>query len=362
MRRRISWRRLLKMMVGLLLSPQMSTLCCVSSWIELKSYLNLFFATLQLHGQLLLSWNAGFAGEDEKQQQIAEDQTEAVDMEAGDMGTVEDYATKAIHEEQSVLMNGEGDCGLKHHEDALEKSAATNGPSGSVLVENHDQYEHIAHLSCTEVDEGILIIRAERVVITDDEEEVAPQERPKEGGVNVEEVQVAPEASKELAEDETSAAAKQAGSKHEETKGEDMKAEASASVLQLAADPLGGAVVALVPVFSQSQHTSPPSEEAPQAQEEEAILPVAEEPHMSSKAQGDTLVTPPQSQEVLLIDPTENHRTEAPLAEQQPLLEEAKAPEVEDDIATDNQSVSTETRAEVVQAPKKKTCLCCSVM
>ncbi|XP_077380402.1 paralemmin-3 isoform X3 [Festucalex cinctus] len=277
------------------------------------------WASQEVGNHRLLSWNAGFAGEDAKQQ-IAEDQTqEAVDMEAGDMGIVEDYAAKAIHEAASV-MNGEGDCGLKHHEDALEKPVTTNGPSGSVPVEEN-------HLSCVEVDEGVLIMQAERVVITDEddeeeeEEEVAPQERPKEGGVIVE-VQVAPEASKELAADETSVAAKQAERNHEETK-----------------------------------------EEAPQGQDEEAaILPAAEAAHVSSKGQGDTLATPPPYQEVPLSDLTENHRTEALPAERQPLLEEAKAPEVQDDVATDNQSLSTETQAEAVRVPKAKTCLCCSVM
>ncbi|XP_077380401.1 paralemmin-3 isoform X2 [Festucalex cinctus] len=307
------------------------------------------WASQEVGNHRLLSWNAGFAGEDAKQQ-IAEDQTEAVDMEAGDMGIVEDYAAKAIHEAASV-MNGEGDCGLKHHEDALEKPVTTNGPSGSVPVEEN-------HLSCVEVDEGVLIMQAERVVITDEddeeeeEEEVAPQERPKEGGVIVE-VQVAPEASKELAADETSVAAKQAERNHEETKGKNKK-----NVLQSTADPLG-----VTPVYSQSKPACPPSEEAPQGQDEEAaILPAAEAAHVSSKGQGDTLATPPPYQEVPLSDLTENHRTEALPAERQPLLEEAKAPEVQDDVATDNQSLSTETQAEAVRVPKAKTCLCCSVM
>ncbi|XP_051940647.1 paralemmin-3 isoform X2 [Hippocampus zosterae] len=334
----------------------------------------------------LLSRNVGFAGEDEKEQ-ITRDQTEDLDMDAGDMGTVEDHVMKAIQtlrdEDASVLINGEGDLksGLKQHcEDASEKPVITNGPSGSILVENHGQ--HDAPRSCMEMEEGIVAMRAERVVISDDEE-VAHQEE----GVTVEEVQVAPEALKELAKDELSAA-KRAGIKREETKDEDIEAETTASVLlqswadpleaetkdedtkaeasptalpQSPAGPLEAVQVTPVPVYSEPY--CPPPEEAPQAQEDvEAMTPASEVLDMSSKAQGDALIPPPQFQEVSLSDPTENHRTEARPAEQAPLLEEAKAPEVQDDIATDNQSASTEMRAEVMPAPKKKACQCCSVM
>ncbi|XP_019717918.1 paralemmin-3 [Hippocampus comes] len=332
----------------------------------------------------LRSRNVGFAGEDEKEQ-ITQDQTEDLDMDAGDMGTVEDHAMKAIQtlrdEDASVLMNGEGDLksGLKQNcEDASEKPVITNGPSGSILVENHGQ--HDAPRSCMEMEEGIVAMRAERVVISDDEE-VALQEHQEEG-VTVEEVQVAPEALKELAKDESSVAIR-AGSTHEETKDEDTEAETSASVLlqsraqtkdedtkteasppvlpQSPAGPLEAIQVTPVPVYSEP--CCPPPEEAPQAQEEvKAMTPASEVLDMSTKAQGDALIPPPQFQEVSLSDPTENHRTEARPAEQEPLLEEAKAPEVQDDIATDNQSASTEMQAEAMPVPKKKTCQCCSVM
>lgn len=310
-------------------------------------------------------------------------------------------------EDASVLMNGEGDLksGLKQHcEDASEKPVITNGPSGSILVENHGQ--HDAPRSCVEMEEGIVAMRAERVVISDDED-VALQEH-REEGVTVEEGQVVPEALKELATDESSAA-KRAGSTHEETKDEDTEAETSASVLlQSRADPLEAETkdedtnaeasapplpqspaetkdedtkteasppvlpqppagpleaVQVTPVPVYSEPCCPPPEEAPQAQGEvEAMTPASEVLDTSSKAQGDALIPPPQFQEVSLGDPTDNHRTEARPAEREPLLEEAKAPEVQDDIATDNQSASTEMRAEAMPAPKKKACQCCSVM
>uniref|UniRef100_A0A3Q2YKF9 Paralemmin-1-like n=1 Tax=Hippocampus comes TaxID=109280 RepID=A0A3Q2YKF9_HIPCM len=281
-------------------------------------------------------------------------------------GTVEDHAMKAIQtlrdEDASVLMNGEGDLksGLKQNcEDASEKPVITNGPSGSILVENHGQ--HDAPRSCMEMEEGIVAMRAERVVISDDEE-VALQEHQEEG-VTVEEVQVAPEALKELAKDESSVAIR-AGSTHEETKDEDTEAETSASVLlQSRADPLEAETKDEDTKAEASAPPLPQSPEAPQAQEEvKAMTPASEVLDMSTKAQGDALIPPPQFQEVSLSDPTENHRTEARPAEQEPLLEEAKAPEVQDDIATDNQSASTEMQAEAMPVPKKKTCQCCSVM
>ncbi|XP_061627526.1 paralemmin-3 isoform X2 [Phyllopteryx taeniolatus] len=303
------------------------------------------WASQEVGKHRLLSQNAGFAGEDEKEQ-IAEDQTEPVDMEAGDVGTVEEdmkvIRTPSRREGSPVLINGEGDLksGLKQHsDDAPEKPVTTNGPSESVTVEKHGQ--HVCHLSRTKVAEGITVMRAERVVITDDEEEVAPREHHKstaEGGVTAEEAQVASEASTESAERETSAVEERAGSTHEETKDEDIKVEASAST--------GGPLeVAQVPVYSQSQPSCPPPE-APQApgEEEAAITPASEATDASSKAQGDAVATPPPFQEV----PLENHRTEARAAEEEPLVEGAKAPDAQEEAAADKS--------------KAKICQCCSLM
>ncbi|XP_061535342.1 paralemmin-3 isoform X2 [Phycodurus eques] len=308
------------------------------------------WASQEVEKHRLLSQNAGFAGEDEKEQ-IAEDQTEPVDMEAGDVGTVEEdmkvIRTPSRREGSPVLINGEGDLksGLKQHsDDAPEKPITTNGPSESVRVEKHGQ--HVCHLSRTKVAEGITVMRAERVVITEDEEEVAPREHRKstaEGGVTAEEAQVASEASTESAESETGAAEERAGSTHEETKDEDIKVEASAST----GGPLEVAPVAPVPVYSKSQPSCPPPE-APQAREEEeaAITPASEATDASSKAQGDAVATPPPPfQEV----PLENHRTEARAAEEEPLLEGAKAPDAQDEAAPDKKS-------------KAKICQCCSLM
>ncbi|KAM9818880.1 paralemmin-3 [Syngnathus typhle] len=313
------------------------------------------------------SRNMELAVEDVKEQ-IAEDQTEATNMDAGDMGTT---AIQILRDDDApVLMNGKGDlkAGLKpNRQSALEKSA-TNGPSGCVVViENHGQ--HVPHLSSTEVDKGIVVMRAERVVITEDdddeeEEEVEPQDYQKKQAGPVEEEQVAPEASNELAKDETGAAA-QAGKTHEETKEEDIEAETSPSVLLPSpTDPLEAASVAPVPVYSQSQPFSPPSAETPQTSEEDAITPAT--PDVSPKAQGDAPIAPHRFQDVSLSDSIDNYRTEARTSEQEPLLEplleQAKGLEIQDDIASDNHSRPIEMRAEAMPAPNKKVCLCCSLM
>ncbi|XP_049575662.1 paralemmin-3 [Syngnathus scovelli] len=315
------------------------------------------------------SRNMELAVEDVKEQ-IAEDQTEAANMDAGDMGTT---AMQILRDDEApVLMNGEGDlkAGLKqNHQSALEKST-TNGPSGSVVViENHGQ--HILHLSSTEVDEGIVVMRAERVVITEDddeeeeeeeEEEVEPQDYQKKEGGAVEEERVAPEASTELEKDETGAAA-QARKTHEETREEDIAAETSPStLLPSPTDPLEAASVAPVPVYSQSQPFSPPSAETPHASEEDAITPASATPDVSPKAQGDAPIATPRFQDVSLSDSMDNHRTEARTSEQEPLLVQPKGLEIQDDVASDNHSRPVEMRAEAMPAPNKKVCLCCSLM
>ncbi|XP_077461584.1 paralemmin-3 [Stigmatopora argus] len=280
----------------------------------------------------LLSQNVGFAGEDAKEQNT-EDQTEAVGMEAGDMGADKDdmKAIQVSHEElPSVLMNGEGDLksSLKQHsDDTLEKST-TNGPRVTVTLENHSQ--QIPHLSCTEVDEGVVVMRAQRVVILDDEE-VAPQKYQTGDEVN-EKMQITPEASTQLAINESSAA-------------KEIKDDLG--------NLTGPVEVAPVPVYSESQPSCPVSK-APQAQEEEeAITAASGDPETTSKAQGDAVATSPQFQEVALSDHLENNRTEARPPEMEPFLEEASGAAGE---------AATDKPAEPAQAPKKKTFQCCSLM
>ncbi|XP_077574683.1 paralemmin-3 isoform X3 [Stigmatopora nigra] len=291
----------------------------------------------------LLSQNVGFAGEDAREQNT-EDQTEAVGMEAGDMDTnlqsrddrmrsgadKDDMKGIQVSREElpSVLMNGEGDLksNLKQHgDDTLEKST-TNGPRVTVTLENHSQ--QIPHLSSTEVDEGVVVMRAQRVVILDDEE-VALQ---KTGDEVNEKMEITPETSTQLAMNDTSAAV-----------------EIKDNLGNLA----GPVEVALVPVYSESQPSCPVSK-APQAQEEEAITVASGDPETTSKAQGDAVATSPQFQEVALSDHPENNRTEARPPEMEPFLEEASGAAGE--AANDKPAEPAQ------QAPKKKTFQCCSLM
>ncbi|XP_057698356.1 paralemmin-3 isoform X2 [Corythoichthys intestinalis] len=300
----------------------------------------------------LLSQNVGFAGNDEKEQ-TTEDQTEAAGMEAGDMdavlqntdiktrsGTLKDDMNPiqiSREEPPSVLLNGEGDfkSSFKHQSDETLEKSTTNGPRVTVTVEYHSQ--HIPHLSCTKVDEGVTVMRAKRVVLLDDDK-VALQKHQKsttedEGTVKV---QITPEASTQSAEEETSAT--------EETK--DLgNVEASG--------PVEDVLVAPVPVYAESQPSCPASKEPHAQKEEEAITAASEVSETTSKAQGDAVATSPQFQEVTLNDHLENNRTEVRPPEMEPFLEEASG--VPDEAAT-------EKPAGAAQAPRKKTFQCCSVM
>ncbi|XP_026159131.1 paralemmin-3 [Mastacembelus armatus] len=116
-----------------------------------------------------------------------------------------------------------------------------------------------------------------------------------------------------------------------------------------------------VPVYSEAQAST-----HPEAQSEAVVSP--EEAEGAIKAH-DPATTPDQFQEVPLADPQEDQSTEAGLREQEPLLLQAKAPITEAELATANSPASTEKHSPVrsiqekqSDAPKHKTCQCCSVM
>nr|XP_057947576.1 paralemmin-3 [Doryrhamphus excisus]XP_057947577.1 paralemmin-3 [Doryrhamphus excisus] len=244
---------------------------------------------------------------------------------------------------------------VSQHDGDLElwnsQASTTNGPieenaESSLLV-------NVPTLSHTELDEGVVVMRAERVIITDDEEEdVTPQEEqqykesPHSAVETVEKVKVSLEASIESVRNE------QTGTNEDNQ----MEGSASVVVMQSTAAPLDGPPVAPVPVYSESQ----PSD-APQAEVE-----ITETADSSSlKASDDSIAKASQFHEVPLSDTQENRTTEAEPDEQVPLLEEVKAPSVqreESTTASDSQPSGTETRGEAIQEPKKKSCECCSVM
>lgn len=119
-----------------------------------------------------------------------------------------------------------------------------------------------------------------------------------------------------------------------------------------------------VPVYSEAQ----PSALTPELEARGEAAPSLQEAEAASKAQNP--VTPPgQFQEVPLADPQEDQRTKAEPREQEPLLSQAKAPYTQAEQAAAKSPASTETHSptrasqgEETEAPKRKTCQCCSVM
>ncbi|KAM9363667.1 paralemmin-3 [Symphorus nematophorus] len=275
---------------------------------------------------------------------------------------------------------------------SLDVSEAQPGQLLNVNINEEEEEEE-------EEEEGTLVIRAEPVIITDEEDDVpedlAPQEDQQEtvqseetplqnpdagqdGGEAVkEEVKTEapemftqPEKSKPTeapAEAQPAAAVgdmQENGDGETEAERQDNQLGDPASVqVQPLSSALEGTVVAPLPVYSQSAHT-------PQLEAEGAAATSPEGAEAAQKAQEPATV-PGQFQEVPLADLQENQRTVAGPGEQEPLLSQAKAPDirVEPAAAAANCPASTETHIQTragqgdeAEAPKRKTCQCCSVM
>uniref|UniRef100_A0A3B5AR50 Paralemmin 3 n=1 Tax=Stegastes partitus TaxID=144197 RepID=A0A3B5AR50_9TELE len=238
-----------------------------------------------------------------------------------------------------------------------------------------------------EEEEGTLVMRAECVIITDEGDDV-PEELPsqeiqqestqadktpptnpeagEEGEETVDEVvksETAPETFSESEKSEATELTTEAqpatrdGDREaciqvsengaEETKAEGLAQELEdpASVqVQSPADALEGTTVAPVPVYSEAQ----PSIVSPELEAEGKASTAPEGAEVALKAH-DPACLPGQFQEIPLADSQENQRREAGPGEQEPLL-------------TERQNPTRASQGEETEAPKHKSCQCCSVM
>uniref|UniRef100_A0A3Q0R4L5 Paralemmin 3 n=1 Tax=Amphilophus citrinellus TaxID=61819 RepID=A0A3Q0R4L5_AMPCI len=223
-----------------------------------------------------------------------------------------------------------------------------------------------------EEEEGTLVMRAECIFITDDGDDVpgevvsqADQQEPtqsdkvllpnpeaaKEGGEAVEEkvhTETFTESEKSEAFGNIDGSIKENPGEGGKVKAEDQDKELEEpTCVQSPTNPLESTVVTLVPVYTEAQPSNLSPELEAQA-EDSAVAP--EEHELASKPQEATCL-PVQFQDVPLTDAQENQRTEDGPGEQEPLLLNTKA-----------QSPTRASQGEVIELPKPKTCLCCSVM
>lgn len=387
------------------------------------------------HTDKLQAESQQLAEEEEKlKEQMADGQTESVKMaEAGveifqdavvqngennapGSKTIEEEVktnqTPLLEETATVLTNGRGDTEANINHDTAEQitQSTTNGPIGATesvvsmklepglsLNASEAELGQVPNFSIHEEEEGTLVMRAERVIITDEGDDVPedltpqeyqqktmqPEETPlpnaeagTEGGEVAEEViktEAAPETfteSEKRPSPEAQTATGDADVENDngdgETKAEaeDNQLEASASVqLQSPANALEGTTVALVPVYSEAQ----PCTFTPElgAEADAATAPEGAEADLVQDHVQDPATMPGQFQEVPLADPQEMQRTEPEPGEQEPLLSQAKAPNTQAELAAASTETHSPTRAnqgEENEAPKHKTCQCCSVM
>ncbi|XP_032356751.1 paralemmin-3 isoform X2 [Etheostoma spectabile] len=318
------------------------------------------------------------------------------------IGLVKTTQSARLDETAAVLTNGGGD--LKA--DPNHNTTTTNGPVSasegviSLTLEPEltlgvfeEEPGRLLNVNINgEEDEGTVVMRAECVIITDEGDDVlkdlAPQEDQKEtmqseetprpnpegsqdGGEAVEEVkrtEATPEAFTQPEKSEVTERIAEAppatgdgdvqggmktnenGDRETKSEGQHRQWEDQTSVqVQSPATALEGTAVVLFPVYSKVQPSATLELEA------EAAL----------KTQ-DPAPLPGQFQEVPLADPQEIQRTEARLEEKEPLLLQAKAPDTQAKPAaaacTETHSPTRASQGEETQAPKHKTCQCCSVM
>ncbi|XP_053275060.1 paralemmin-3 isoform X2 [Pleuronectes platessa] len=288
-----------------------------------------------------------------------------------------------------VLTNGGGHFSLDTNQNSNGPVAAAEGvvsmksePALSLCVSGSEPV-HVPDININEEDEdeeGILVIRAECVIITDEgedaPEDVRPQEDeqetplPDQEGESVEEV-TAPETftqpDKGQTSDPTAEAQPDTGDRdvdgdiktNENINGSESEDPTSVQ-LQSPTTYVEGATVALVPVYSETH----PSTVTSRVEVEVAAL--------SPEGAQDPTTACGQFQEVPLADPQVNQRTEAGQGkqEQEPLLSQVAAPHTQvDPAAVANSPANSETHSptrasqgEETVAPKRKTCQCCSVM
>lgn len=317
---------------------------------------------------------------------------------------VETNQSPLVDETTAVITNGGGEA----DPDVSERSNqyTTGGPvigedvhvtleEGLMVDVSEGKPGPIPNVSISEEEEGTLVMRAERVIITDEGDDVPEdlmsqedqlktmqsEETPlpnleagQEGGEAVEEVIKTEAALGMLTQPEKSEATEPTAKAQPETAAGDLQggvktnAEGQGKILedptsvhvQPPAIALEGTTVSSVPVYCQSTLTT-------ELEAEGAAAASPEGAETALKAQ-DPATLPGQFREVLLADPQANQRTEAGPEEQEPLLSQAKAPNSCSEPAA-NVSASTETHSptrasqgQETEAPRRKTCQCCSVM
>uniref|UniRef100_A0A4W5NUC3 Palmdelphin n=1 Tax=Hucho hucho TaxID=62062 RepID=A0A4W5NUC3_9TELE len=338
---------------------------------------------------------------------ILENGQEEVEAESV-LGTVE----AALLERAEILTNGRGE----GEGQAATHDASEGGlPNGPVTVVPEDGAVTMTFLGFTEAEPGeapvieeggVLMMRAERVIITDEGDELAndlsppgqeqeidsaasnqSSKSPEEGGIEEAKPETAPEESSEVAEEtETDTVTGGLGEGLMDTVTRDLGEgqmeggangggaeeaqpveEAPVSDLQAPDDALDS-VVAAVPVYSETLLSPRPDAEG-EAAGEPAEGDVEVKTEVEVKGEEEASVAPEsailpggQFLEVSLVEP----RTEAE-PEQEPLLFPSKAQTLalgEQAPAAPETLTATRGEAEggVGVAPKRKTCQCCSVM
>ncbi|XP_075946849.1 paralemmin-3 [Anarhichas minor] len=352
--------------------------------------------------------------EESLKEQMEDGQTEAVKkaeagaemvqdavMQNGENNGSDEAKTKStpLGETAAVLTNGEAD--TDH-----DTRASTNGPveasgggmksePGLSLGVSEAEPSQVPNVNFNEEEEGgILVMRAERVIITEDgddvpedlthQQETMQTEAAGQEGGEAEEGEVKTEAAPEtFTQQEKSEATEPAaeeqwatgdgdsqggveknrdGERKSEGGDKDSEGPTSAQV-QSPAGALEGTAVASVPVYSEAQ----PAALAPELEAEGEAATSPEGAEAALKAQVPA-APPGQFQEVPLADPQESQRTVARPGEREPLLSQAKANNAQAEPAA-AASASTETyssaragHGEEAEAPKHKACHCCSVM
>ncbi|KAM8879528.1 paralemmin-3 isoform 2-T4 [Spinachia spinachia] len=303
-------------------------------------------------------------------------------VQNGEQNGSDEVKTKSTQlEETAALLNdGEADDNANY-----DSRASTNGEISDIMSEPRVRLgvSEAPSVNFIEEGEGILVIRAERVIITDDgDEDLAHQKettKTQEAGLEgVEAAQrevkteLAPEtltepenseAAEPPAEEQSAAGDSQAGvATDEKADGEkkhdvqDTDSERPTSARsQSPAGALEGVAVTSVPLYSQAHPcrearggaaASPEGAEAPLKAEYPAALPA-------------------QFQEVPLSDPQESQRTEVAPRERDALLGQEKSGQTRSEPAAASSSAETHSSAgtgKAAEAPKHKSCQCCSVM
>lgn len=346
------------------------------------------------------------------QEHLAEGQTEAINVAKAVKDAVQETIAEngllegpASGEENLIHpMNGkqEEEVEANHNtpgENGLHSTYGPIGPQGASVTMTFLGFTETKPSQDEEEEEGILVMRAERVIITDyegdeladdlshrgaavesttwspGEGEEGERDEDDEDAVNAE---TAPETSTELKTelgsdqappaavnvdvpagegDEAHGDGTEAANGDASRKGKPLRSDQP----QSQTDALEAAAVVSVPVYSEAQPAVAPRQEA----EGEAVL-EDQGPDAAPAAQTQAS-HPGQFQEVSLAEPQEAKRTEVSTSEQEPLLHPSKAPPMQTESPVDPLTSETQTSPKATQArgsvePKHKSCQCCSVM